>query len=160
MRGKVKLKHTEDYYLKVLLKETLAREIMTTPVVSVSIHADFQQVPDLFRENIIRHLPVVTQDGKLAGLITQRDLFRICPPKKREDGTFYFDRDLLAGIILEHVMIQAPFFMHEQDPMGDVLVHLVDKKIGCVPIVTSDKTVCGIITQIDILKVAAQIYQE
>ena len=160
MRGKIKLKHGEDYYVKVLLKETKIKEIMTASPVSVKIDEHFSEVPRKFREYGIRHLPVVDENNKLVGLITQRDLYKIQPPRKLIDGTWHYDEEVLNSTILRHVMIKDPFFMNIEDSIGEALIKMVNKKYGCIPIVDKDNFLCGIITLIDILKVAAQIYSE
>jgi len=160
MRGKIKLKHGEDYYVKVLLGETKISEIMTPSPICLKQDDPFREVPHMFREHHIRHLPVVDASNKLVGLVSERDLLRILPPRKIEDGSFYFDQDALEAIILRHVMNKAPFYMHAEDPIGDCLIPFVEHKYGAIPIVDKDMVLCGIITPIDILKVALQIYQE
>jgi len=160
MRGKIKLKHGEDYYVKVLLGETKIAEIMTPSPVSVQVDDSFAEVPRKFKEYNIRHLPVVDEKNKLVGLISQRDLFSIATPRKAPDGNFFYDEDELEDIILRHVMKKDPFFMHENDSLGDALAQIVEHKFGCIPVVAADKTLRGILTQVDILKVALQIYQE
>jgi len=160
MRGKVQLKHTEDYYLKVLLKETKVREIMTSPAFTVRVNQPFRDIPKLFAQHHIRHIPVVDDRQRLVGLLSQRDLYRIQPPKKTLEGELVFDEDMLEGVILAHVMIAEPFCMREEESMGEALARIVEKKYGCIPVVDEDNVVRGILTQVDILKVAAQIYLE
>ena len=158
MRGKVKLKHGEDYYIKVLLRETTISEIMTPSPVSIKKDDSFKDVPRKFKEFNIRHLPVVDESNKLVGLISQRDLFRVMTPRKTMEGDFFYDEDELNRIILKHVMKKDPFYMHEKDSLGDALIKIVEKKYGCIPVVDENRVLCGIVTQIDILKVALQIY--
>ncbi len=160
MRGKVKLKHGEDYYIKVLLGETKIVEIMTRDPVCLKEGDPFRDVPRKFREHNIRHLPVVDKQNKLVGLVSERDLFRILPPRKMEDGTFYYDPEALNAIILKHVMNPKPCYMHEDEPIGATLEKFVENKYGGIPILDKDRVLKGIITPVDILKVAWQIYRE
>jgi len=160
MRGKVQLKHTEDYYLKVLLTETTVGEIMTSPAVTVRVDRSFKDIPKLFAQHHIRHLPVVDDQSRLVGLLSQRDLYRIQPPKKTLEGDLVYDEGLLENVILSNVMVRDPFCMNETESMGDALAVIVEKKYGCIPVVDEDGVVKGILTQVDILKVAAQIYLE
>lgn len=158
--GKIKLKHGEDYYLKVLLKETTVGEIMTPDPVSIGLDENFREVPRRMRRHGIRHLPVVDRGKKLSGLITERDLFRILPPHHIEDGTWHFDEEALGAIIVGQVMTPDPFAMRPGDPLGDALAAIVAHKYGCIPVTDDQGCLQGIVTQMDILKVAAQIYQE
>ena len=160
MKGKVQLHHGEDYYLKVLLKETKLHEIMTKKPITIYVDEPFSLVPKKLASNRIRHLPVIDRHDHLVGLITERELFKIQPPHKLEDGTWYYDDRMLDSYILQYVMIGEPFTMHINDSMGDLVKAMVTKKFGCVPIVDDEIYLKGIITLIDILKVALQIYQE
>ncbi len=160
MKGKVQLKHSEDYYLKVLFRETKISEIMTAPAVTVRLDQPFQEIPKLFEAHHIRHLPVVDANKRLVGLLSQRDLFRIQPPRRTPEGEFFYDDSQLEDIILAHVMVPDPFCMREDQSIGEALVTIVEKKYGCIPIVNDERVVVGILTQVDILKVAVQIYQE
>lgn len=154
------LKRAEDYYIKALLTQIKIQEVMTTPVISVDIETHFKEIPRKFEQYNIRHLPVVGGDHKLVGLISQKELFRICPPHKTDNGDFVYDDGILSGIILKHVMVREPFFMQEDQPLGDAAVKFVEKKYGCIPIVNSNMQLTGILTQEDILRIAVQIYQE
>jgi CBS domain-containing protein len=56
--------------------EALARDIMTTPVVTVEPDLSVKELAALFREKHIGGVPVV-QDGKLAGIVTEGDLMAL-----------------------------------------------------------------------------------
>ncbi|MEW5895733.1 MAG: CBS domain-containing protein [Candidatus Omnitrophota bacterium] len=158
---KIPLKHAEDYYIKVLLRELRLKDIMSTPVISIDVNMPFREIPEKYRKFHIRHLPVTGgPEGKLVGLLSERDLFRIHSPHRNEEGEWVYDREELNSIILRNVMVRNPFYMKEDDCMGEALVRIVENKFGCIPIVNKDMQLRGIITQEDILRVAAQIYLE
>ena len=152
-----RIKRAEDYYIKVLLQKVKVQEIMTTPVFSVRVDSPFSKVEQMFREHRIRHLPVVDDKNNLSGLITQRDLYRIISPRKLEDGTWYYDKEMLDEVILGQVMNSSPSVCHPEDSVGQAAVTMVLGKYGCLPVVGKDGKLCGIITQMDILKVASEI---
>ena len=56
--------------------ETLARDIMTTPVITVTPDTSVKDLAALFRDKRIGGVPVV-QDGKLAGIVTEGDLMAL-----------------------------------------------------------------------------------
>ena len=69
-----------DYARKVMLlgktsKQTLVREIMTTPVVTIEPGWSVEQCMALMTEKRIRHLPVMDR-GRLAGVISIGDVVR------------------------------------------------------------------------------------
>lgn len=160
MKKKINLKRSEDYYIKILLKELTLKEIMTTPVVSIDVEAKFTEVPKKLKEFTIRQLPVTGGDNKLVGLISQKDLFQIQPPNKNAEGKYVYDEEALSRIILKHVMLENPFFMYEDDCMGDAIVKIIENKHGCIPVVNRNMQLQGIVTQEDFLAVAAQIFLE
>ena len=160
MRKPFKLKRAEDYYIKTLLKEVKLKEIMTDEVISAEVSAPFSEVAEKLTRRGIRHLPIIDDEKKLVGIMTERDLFKIQPPRKLEEGGWYYDKEMLDAVILEDVMIKAPFCMHPDDSIGEALLQMVRNKYGCIPIVDKKNVLCGIVTQIDILQLAAQIYSE
>lgn len=53
---------------------TFVREVMTTDVVCCTPDTDLDEARGVFRNRRIRHLPVVTPEGRLLGLISIGDL--------------------------------------------------------------------------------------
>ena len=157
---KYQLKRGEDFYIKKVLQETKLKDFMTTPVVSIDVDAPFSQVAEKIGNSSKRHLPVIDQNKKLVGLMSQRDLYKIQPPRKLIDGEWFYDKESLDSIILKSVMIKNPFSMHQENSIGEALLAMVRFRYGCIPIVDKDNVLCGIITQTDILKIAAQIVNE
>ena len=70
----------KDYGTRVVLKEkngrdVRTREVMTTPVVTVSPDVKIVDAMEIMTTKKIRHLPVL-ENGKLAGVVTLSDLVR------------------------------------------------------------------------------------
>jgi len=158
---RIQLKRKErDYYIKALLKEVTLGELMTSPAISIKEDALFSDVAEKFKRLGIRHLPVVDEKNKVVGIITERDLHKVCSPRKLEDGTWYYDKEMLDGFILSSVMTPKPVTMHPEQNIGEALLLMARNKYGCIPIVDKQGVLCGVITQMDYLYVAAQILEE
>ena len=53
----------------------LAKEIMTTKVISVSEETPITQIAEIVSKNRIHGVPVVDQENKVVGIITETDFF-------------------------------------------------------------------------------------
>ena len=155
-----KLKYSEDYYVRVLLNKVPLKDVMTEKVISIREDAPFHEVADKIMKNSIRHLPVVDQDNKLIGLMTERDLYKIQSPRRLEDGTWYYDQEILDNFILKDVMIPKPYVLKPENTVAEAILKMVQKKYGCIPIVDYKDMLCGIVTYVDLLKLAARILEE
>ncbi|MFA5061064.1 MAG: CBS domain-containing protein [Candidatus Pacearchaeota archaeon] len=63
---------------KKCLKDILVKDIMKRKVITIKPSADITEAMDRFKKKKIRRLPVVEQ-GKLIGLITEKDVLKIDP---------------------------------------------------------------------------------
>ena len=133
---------------------------MTEKIISVQEDAPFHEVADKIQRNKIRHLPVVNKDNKIVGLMTERDLYRIQSPRRLEDGTWYYDPEILDNFILKDVMIANPFTFKPDNTVAEAILKMVHNKYGCIPIADASGKLCGIVTYVDLLKLAAQIIEE
>ena len=157
---KIKLKYSENFYIRALLNKVKLKEIMVED--PIFLHADdpFSRVEESFRKHHIRHLPIVGDNRKLVGIITQRDLYRISTPRKDEEGNLVYDKETLDSYILKYVMTKDPAVLLPDNTVAEALLLIVDKKYGAIPIVDQHHVLCGIVTQIDILRFGAQILRE
>lgn len=59
------------------LYHTPVRELMSKPIISITPNSSLKNAIDTMQLKNIRRLPVIEQDGKLVGIITARDIFKI-----------------------------------------------------------------------------------
>ena len=125
---------------------------MTKPIVSVGNQEEFHVVWERMATYDIRHLPVIDHMGSVVGVITERSLYKIHSPRKLEDGSWYYDRELLDGFILTKVMSQDPFTLRPDNTLADAMKAVIQFKYGCIPIVDKNNVPVGIITRNNIIK--------
>jgi CBS domain-containing protein len=58
------------------LLQLLARDIMSKPVITINPESSLQDAIQSMKLNNIRRLPVVNREGKMVGIITDKDIFR------------------------------------------------------------------------------------
>jgi CBS domain-containing membrane protein len=156
----MRLKYTEDFYIRSLLNKVTVKEVMTSPVISVNLDSPFREIVKILQEQRIRHVPIINAIHEVVGIMSQRDLYKLQPPHKNEDGVWVYDYDMIDGFVLNQVMTQNPLTLSLETPVAQAIAVMVRNKYGCIPIVDAKKKLCGIITQFDILKIAFDILQE
>jgi len=124
---------------------------MASPVVTANMEDLFSNVEEKLRLKGIRHLPVVSEGGRLVGLITQRDLYRTLSPRVTEDGTYY-DPASLNDFILKRVMTQDPVSLGPEAMLSEAVAIMARNRFGAIPVVDGEKKVIGILTETDVLK--------
>ena len=58
------------------LLQLIARDIMSKPVITIDAVSSIQDAIQSMKLNNIRRLPVVNKEGKMVGIITDKDIFR------------------------------------------------------------------------------------
>jgi CBS domain-containing protein len=58
------------------LLQLIARDIMSKPVITINAESSIQDAIQSMKLNNIRRLPVVNREGKMVGIITDKDIFR------------------------------------------------------------------------------------
>ena len=143
----------------VTLRKIYIKDIMATKLITAGLDTPFSRVWEIFSSHRIRHLPVVDSQRKLKGLITQRDFYRIVPPRREveDDGSFYL-KETLDQFILQKVMTQDVVTLHPQDTLGAAIHLMVERKYGCIPVVDEKGVLAGILTQTDVLRAIADYF--
>jgi CBS domain-containing protein len=63
-------------------QSTMVREVATTKLVTIDPDQDLDEALRLMAKNQVRRLPVVEEDGKLAGVVAQADVARHASEKQ------------------------------------------------------------------------------
>lgn len=100
------------------------------------------------------HFPVL-DDGELVGVLSQRDLFHatlgsVMKYGEKAEGAY------LATVAVKEVMSAPPVTVGPAATIGETARLMVDRKIGCLPVVERGKLV-GLVTETDLLRHLAEI---
>jgi CBS domain-containing protein len=124
------------------------KDVMVKEVATLDVNDELSLANDIMRLGRIRHLPVV--DGtRLAGIISERDLFRSSLAQALGYGS-EATRELMKKLHIKDIMVQKVVTTSPETPLCEATRIMLELKIGCLPVVEGDRLV-GLITETDIL---------
>ena len=130
------------------------RDLMTRPVRTLGQNDKLSAADALMKTERIRHLPVVDENGKLAGIVSQRDLFFNALVQALGFGSTTQDR-MLNTLLVKEVMTEKVVTTTPDTLLTDAARVMVDRKIGCLPVIEG-RALIGILSESDIVSAVAQ----
>ncbi|MCS7173999.1 MAG: CBS domain-containing protein [Armatimonadetes bacterium] len=144
----------------------VAKDVMTAPVITVRPQTTLREAAELFLRYRISGAPVVDEEGRMVGIVTEADLLRReaqpMPEAKRGFLSFLWqDLRIRAGrtVRVEEVMTREVVTATEETPVRELARRMLLRKINRIPIVREGKVV-GIVTRADVLKAFARTDEE
>jgi acetoin utilization protein AcuB len=125
------------------------RDLMTSKPLTVGIDTTVVEARRMMVEHRFRHL-LVTDVGRLAGIITDRDI-RLNLPSPATSLSVWEINYLLARMTVGSVMTTAVITVDPNRDAVEAARIMLDHKIGALPVVDAG-TVVGIMTETDILR--------
>jgi CBS domain-containing protein len=146
------------------------KEVMTSPVISVSLDSSISEAIQLMLGRRISGLPVVDNDGRLVGIVTEGDFLR-----RAETGTqrqrprwleFFIGPGRLAdeytrthGRKVRDVMTADPVTVTEETPLEEVVEMMEKRRVKRLPVLRGDDLV-GIISRANLLHALAGVARD
>ncbi len=128
----------------------IVRELMTGGVTTVPPWTPILEARSLMMKERIRHLPVTDTDGKLMGIITDRDI-RLNLPSRATSLSVWEINHLLSKLTVDEVMTQAVITVGPDRHAREAAQLMVDHKIGALPVEDGGRLI-GIVTETDLLR--------
>ena len=123
---------------------------MTANPITITSTATIADASELMRANKFRRLPVV-DDGKLVGLVTDRDLREVAPSPATTLSIFELNY-LLAKMQIKDIMQKKVITIQGPATIEEAAILLYNHRIGGLVVVDEQGTVTGVITETDIFK--------
>ncbi|MBI3757721.1 MAG: CBS domain-containing protein [Deltaproteobacteria bacterium] len=127
------------------------KDLMRTNVVSLRIGDTLGVAEDIMNMGRIRHLPVVDEENRVVGLVSQRDLFRASV-----SSVLGFDRskehEWMGNIRVRDVMEKEVVMVDAEAGVIEVVDKLMSDKIGCLPVTDQQGKLVGLLTETDCLR--------
>lgn len=126
---------------------------MKKKIVTVAPSASLLEAQRRMREHTIRQVPVVSENGTLLGIVSDRDIRAAVLPAGLVPGfTIGKAEKFMEGTPVERVMTRKVVTATPTDTMEDAIVLLHDFRVNALPVVDSAGKIVGIITRTDVLE--------
>src|SRR6187551_1543975 len=111
-------------------KNLLVRDVMTKDVATLGRNEKLAVADDVMRLGRIRHLPIVDDDGSLAGIVSQRDLYHSGLLRALGYGS-YAQGKALDALVVKEAMKTDVVTTTPETPLTDAARLMLQRKIGC-----------------------------
>jgi CBS-domain-containing membrane protein len=101
----------------------------------------------------VRHLPVLAPDGRVAGIVSNRDLLEASLTSVLKFGAAE-RRSFLHSVDVAEVMVRDVATVTPETSLADAARSLIERKIGCLPVVDATGVMVGLVTETDLLAAA------
>lgn len=142
-----------------------AQDIMSREIRTVSLGTSIKALADLFEETRFNALPVVDDEGKLLGTISQNDLVERDKPLHIPTVISIFDWVLyvesekkfsdevkkMAARTVDDIYLPPKATCTPDTPVDKIAALMSDKKAHLVPVLDGDELV-GVVTRLDIIR--------
>lgn len=132
------------------------RDCMSSPAVTITPDTPFQIALKAMHNHKFRRLPVVDKNGRLAGIVSERDLLHASPSPASSLSVWEMNY-LLAKLTVQQIMTRAIIITSPDTPIEHAASLMVANKIGGLPVVDENDRVVGMITETDIFKVFVEM---
>jgi CBS domain-containing membrane protein len=136
----------------------LVDEVMSREVLSLTEDQDLQHLDQTMRLFKFRHMPV-TENNRLIGLVTQRDVLRISAssllPGAREQTEL-----LTKAYRVRDIMTRDVTVVHPGTLLTEAARMMHRGKLGCLPVVEADNRLVGILTESDFVRLALELLED
>lgn len=123
----------------------LVRDRMNREPITIEPESSALSALGILQYHQLRHLPVVAADGRVVGILAERDLMLAA------------SRHLHAGMEVTEVMSHQVITIGPDAPLGAAADLMARHAIGSLPVVDSEGLIVGIVTEGDLLRACAAL---
>ncbi|MEA3427688.1 MAG: CBS domain-containing protein, partial [Thermodesulfobacteriota bacterium] len=122
---------------------------MTKKVITINKGADIFEAKEKMAEHRIRHLPVVTKDCYLIGIVSDRDVRSAMPLSDYNSKKI---KGKIAKLKIKDIMTIDPVALSPLHTIQDALLLIQKTRVGAFPVVDEKGKLRGIISVRDLLR--------
>jgi CBS domain-containing membrane protein len=136
------------------MRNLLVRELIEAVVHTVGRNDTVSDADALMERNRIRHLPVLDEEGGLAGILSRRDVSRTALQRTFGYGGAALEK-IFANLRVKEVMTNRVETVAPDTLAADAARRMMDLKVGCLVVVKNERIV-GILTETDFVRQVAR----
>ena len=125
---------------------------MTTTVITVPGETTLHAAQELMAQHHIRHLPVVDGEGRLEGIVSERDLRSALPSSLLEEAEREARKTELFKRPVTDIMTADPVAISGSATIQDALLMIQQHRVGAFPVVGENRMLEGIVSVRDLLR--------
>lgn len=133
----------------------LVRERMSTHPVTINADTSITEALRVMRQNQVRRLPVLDEQGRMIGIVSEKDLL-YASPSPATSLNIYEMHYILSQLIVSELMTRDVITVTPDTPVEEAARIMVDHKIGGLPVMEDDR-LAGIITETDVFSVLLEM---
>lgn len=136
----------------------LVSDVMSTHVVAVRKHGTFKDIAARLREQRVSAFPVLDDDEKVIGVVSEADLLTKAALDDRMPPVFpgmtrARDEAKAAGVTAADLMTAPPVTVGPDDSVAHAARLMYDRRVKRLPVVDADGRLIGIVARSDVLSV-------
>ena len=122
----------------------VAGEIMNKKILPLHENLSIDEAWKLVKDHQIEHFPIVSSEGKLVGLLSEREILRKIEAKEGKKS-------------LKEVVSKETLCAEESANLHDVIQVFFDENLEAVPVVDEDQKVLGILSKNELLQTMMKV---
>lgn len=131
-------------------------DLMTPDPLSLLRSASLKEAHDLMREKNIRHIPVIDENGQLTGMLTQKVMMAAVIGLLAKYGATALERKEKQQLVADLMLTDFATITSAQS-LREVAAFFVKNRHGCLPVITAENKLVGILTSSDFVRLAAEL---
>jgi len=123
---------------------SLVRDLMNANPWTARTDTPVRVLRQLMFDRHVRHIPIVTVDGRLRGLVSRSNLVQANPKRRR-----HYDE-----VVAAHVMQRDLQTLTPEDGIDEAGRLLLDEGFDCLPVLGEKKRLVGLVSSEDFVRMA------
>ncbi len=134
------------------------KDVMQSDVTSAPLGTPVQEAYEILRDGGFRHLPILDEFGKVAGILSDRDL-RSVGAIYKDEATGTEDFLVTEDTTVDKIMATNPFSVSPEDSLSFAIDIIREKRIGCL-IVSKGGDLLGVVSYLDLLDAFKKVLEK